>query len=162
MGPSSDESSRLVKVLCPHNIVGSLIGKNGITVNAMIDSSGAKIRFSQASEHYPGTTDRTVLIVGDEVCVLNALQDVTTRMCEVSSQTVCHFYFQPYTASNTYALANHSSYFSFPSCFVVASLHHPCATNTVHSSCRQLMAPLRIPHFYPLLSFYRTSSKLQL
>jgi hypothetical protein len=78
-----DKAACMVKVLCPHTIVGGIIGKSGSTVNSMIEASGARIRVSQAQEFYPGTGDRTILITGGMTNVLTALQYVIIKTFEV-------------------------------------------------------------------------------
>jgi RNA-binding protein Nova len=74
----------IVKILCPWHIAGALIGKGGATIVSMVDASRAKIKFSQNSELYPGTTDRIVIIQGAQQCVDKAIEELVSRLCQVS------------------------------------------------------------------------------
>ena len=74
----------VIKILCPWHIAGALIGKGGATIISIIEASRAKIKFSQNSELYPGTTDRIVVIQGSQMCVDKAIDDLVSRLCQVS------------------------------------------------------------------------------
>jgi hypothetical protein len=54
----------ILKMLVTDNIAGAIIGKNGKTIADMQEECGARIKVSQSSDFYPGTSERTILITG--------------------------------------------------------------------------------------------------
>lgn len=55
----------MLKMLVSSNVAGAIIGKSGKAINEMQEECGARIRVSQASDFYPGTSDRTIVLSGD-------------------------------------------------------------------------------------------------
>ena len=50
----------MIKLLCPAELAGSLIGKAGAVISSLNQLSGANIKVSQNGELYPQTNDRVV------------------------------------------------------------------------------------------------------
>ena len=73
----------MLKLLCPRDVVGAVIGKGGATATALVESSGARIKISQNSELYPGTTDRIILVHGIASNVREAVHKITLKISEV-------------------------------------------------------------------------------
>jgi predicted PilT family ATPase len=51
---------------------GTVIGRQGATINTMQQKSGSRIRVSNAHDYFPGTQERVVLITGTEVSQVEA------------------------------------------------------------------------------------------
>ena len=71
-----------LKVLIPNPIAGLLIGKQGVTINTMTESSGCRIRLSGNNTFYPGTNERLVLLSGTKSAIIMALELVTEKVAE--------------------------------------------------------------------------------
>ena len=54
-----------IKILCPSEYAGSIIGRGGTVISSINQISGASIRVSQNGEYYPTTTDRVIFIFGE-------------------------------------------------------------------------------------------------
>lgn len=66
MQTSASTGKRLaIKFLVPNSTVGSLIGTGGKAIKDLIDVTDARINVSSATEMFPGTSDRVVLISGN-------------------------------------------------------------------------------------------------
>lgn len=52
------------QVLVPDNMIGSILGRGGKTLNELQAQSGTRIRISQRGEYLPGTRDRIVTVRG--------------------------------------------------------------------------------------------------
>lgn len=66
-GNSSEKSypSRvMIKFLLGNGITGSLIGTGGAAIKSLMEITGAKVYVSSGTDHYPGSTDRIILITG--------------------------------------------------------------------------------------------------
>lgn len=64
-----------LKLLVPDQLAGAIIGRAGETLAALEQSTGACLKIAQAGSHYPGTTERAVVIAGDQQAVLRALSE---------------------------------------------------------------------------------------
>lgn len=58
-----------IKALLSNSLTGSLIGTQGKSIKELISITDAKINVSGASDTYPGTTDRVILISGTKEAV---------------------------------------------------------------------------------------------
>lgn len=76
-----------IKLLCPSECIGSLIGKGGSIITSLNQYSGASIKVSQSGEFYPNTTDRVVFIVGEAEKLYVAVDNVVKIVCEVTIDT---------------------------------------------------------------------------
>eukprot|EP00193_Tetraselmis_chui_P011888 CAMPEP_0177790654 /NCGR_PEP_ID=MMETSP0491_2-20121128/23480_1 /TAXON_ID=63592 /ORGANISM="Tetraselmis chuii, Strain PLY429" /LENGTH=306 /DNA_ID=CAMNT_0019312763 /DNA_START=199 /DNA_END=1116 /DNA_ORIENTATION=+ len=70
----------VLKFLLSTEAAGSVIGKNGVTVNELQAQSGTKIQLSKAREFFPGTQERMMLLCGTVSQVLVALHLVFTKL----------------------------------------------------------------------------------
>ena len=59
-------------VSLPDNYIPALLGRGGENLNAIMAASGTKISVSQKGDYVPGTTDRTVTIIGPEAARASA------------------------------------------------------------------------------------------
>mmetsp|Transcript_18102 Transcript_18102/g.45467 ORF Transcript_18102/g.45467 Transcript_18102/m.45467 type:complete len:374 (+) Transcript_18102:186-1307(+) len=69
-----------VKCLISNAAAGSIIGKGGATIAELQQSSNTRIQLSQATEHFPGTSDRMLLTTGGISDVLTALHLMFTKL----------------------------------------------------------------------------------
>ena len=75
-GDNQSSSSRIaIKFLLGNGITGSLIGTKGSAVKCLIDMSGAKVYVSNGDAHFPGSTDRVILVSGSlsQITVVQSL-----------------------------------------------------------------------------------------
>lgn len=79
---TSGMQAHLLKMLCPRDIVGNIIGRGGSIISTMNQTSGARIKISQNGEFFPQTTDRVVAISGPKPTIALALTEIITRMIE--------------------------------------------------------------------------------
>lgn len=90
------------KILCPQPVTGLIIGKGGSIINHMNATCGARIKLSQNNEYYPTTNDRILVISGDRKGMLNAVNELVTRIVEAPERRP-HSYnpdFQPTRSQN--------------------------------------------------------------
>jgi len=66
-------------------LCGFLIGKAGSIISDMIKTTGARIKFSQMNELFPGGSDRVVVITGSTTCVRSAVELIVSKLFEVYS-----------------------------------------------------------------------------
>ena len=71
-----------LKFLVENRHAGTLIGKAGATINQIQTLTQAKIKVSQQSETFPGTSDRVVLVTGQLSAVLLAQAQMLARIVE--------------------------------------------------------------------------------
>jgi hypothetical protein len=93
MGSQTAEKNVLIKLLCPAQIAGSLIGPGGRIIRSVIDTSGARVVISAPTEFYPETQDRIVSVLGITTSVKKAVQDIATRICMVRPSCSVLLYF---------------------------------------------------------------------
>lgn len=72
-----------LKMLVPESIAGAVIGKGGKTISELQEESGARIKVSQASEFYPGSSDRTVMVSGLLQNVVKGQELIWQKISEV-------------------------------------------------------------------------------
>lgn len=70
----------------PDNMVGSIVGKQGQTINEFSRSSGAKIQFSPKNDFAVGTTDRILTITGGMYQVQNAYHLIDAKVAQVENE----------------------------------------------------------------------------
>ena len=80
---SSGVQAFMLKVLCPRDCVGNIIGQGGSVIRELNMTTGAKIKVSQNNEHFPTTTDRIVLISGCKEMINAALSLIITKIIQV-------------------------------------------------------------------------------
>ena len=90
MAAVADSSERLIKMLCPSAVAGSIIGRGGTVINQLNQTTGATIKVSQNKEYFPTTTDRVIAISGNVDAISAALVELVTKMIEVCLH--CIFY----------------------------------------------------------------------
>lgn len=85
-GPDAPHTSqyKLLKILCPNMLIGTIIGRGGSVINQLNQVTGAKIRLSQNNEFFPTTNDRVISISGNLQAIEVALAELITKMVEVS------------------------------------------------------------------------------
>lgn len=92
--PSADSDNAVtLKMLVTNNVAGSLIGKKGATINELQSTSGARIKLSQASDFFPGTRDRIVLVLGHLEAVNRAQALVMERVFQDQQQAAARSQF---------------------------------------------------------------------
>lgn len=86
--PKSKVKARfIVEMEVPDNMVGSLLGKQGQTINELSRASGAKFQFSPKNDFAPGTTDRILTITGGMNQVQNAYKLVDQKVAQVELES---------------------------------------------------------------------------
>lgn len=85
---SKVKSRFLVEMEVPDNMVGSLLGKQGQTINELSRVSGAKFQFSPKNDFAPGTTDRILTITGGMTQVQTAYKLVDQKVAQVELESV--------------------------------------------------------------------------
>jgi len=87
--PKSKVKARfIVEMEVPDNMVGSLLGKQGQTINELSRASGAKFQFSPKNDFAPGTTDRILTITGGMNQVQNAYKLVDQKIAQVELESI--------------------------------------------------------------------------
>lgn len=71
-----------LKFLVTNNAAGSIIGKGGATINQLQEQSSARIKVANSSDFFPGTSERCVLITGNQNALLCAASLVVMKMQE--------------------------------------------------------------------------------
>merc|ERR1712183_491795 len=74
-----------VEMEIPNSMVGSIVGKSGVTINEISRSSGAQISFSGKEEFAPGTQDRILTIKGSKKQVQKAHMLIDSKVLEVEA-----------------------------------------------------------------------------
>ena len=80
---SRAKTTFLVQMEIPDAIVGSIVGKQGQTINEFTRMSGAKINFSGKDEFAAGTNDRILTISGGRNQIYNAYMLVDEKVAQV-------------------------------------------------------------------------------
>lgn len=88
--PSSQSSIRL---LISHNLMGSVIGRNGLKIKAIQDASGARM-FAQ-KEMLPQSTERIVEVHGSAESIGRAIEDIGRALLEDWDRAAGTVYFHP-------------------------------------------------------------------
>ena len=82
-GGNGGGAQYILKMLCPRECVGNIIGKGGSVISGLNMSTGARIKMSQSTEFFPQTTDRVIVISGTKMTVTVALTEIITKIIEV-------------------------------------------------------------------------------
>ena len=80
---ASDPQDRMIKMLCPSAVAGSIIGRAGAVISQLNNTTGARIKVSQNKEFFPTTNDRVIVISGSIDAISAALVELVTKMIEV-------------------------------------------------------------------------------
>lgn len=75
-----------MKLLVSNNVAGSIIGRQGQTINELQSQSSTRIKLSQAGDYYPGTQDRVCLVQGETEAVKNGLRLLLSRLYQLQEQ----------------------------------------------------------------------------
>lgn len=81
----SERKKTSIKMLLSNSQTGSLIGTGGSAIKSLMAQTGAKILVSGNTEHYPGTSDRVVLISGQRDAVVLAETLIWEMIAQLSS-----------------------------------------------------------------------------
>lgn len=85
---SSGVQAYLLKMLCPRECVGNIIGKGGSVISELNVTTGARIKISQNNEFFPQTNDRVIVISGSTEKIASALTELITKMIEVRKSNI--------------------------------------------------------------------------
>ncbi|KAL9716162.1 RNA binding protein, heterogenous nuclear RNP-K like protein [Leucoagaricus gongylophorus] len=93
--PSSMASSpsSSLRLLIPHNLMGTLIGRGGATIKTIQDNSGARMVASK--EMLPQSTERIVEVQGSPDAIGRAIEDIGKCLLEDWERGLGTVYFQP-------------------------------------------------------------------
>ena len=86
---SSGVQAFMLKVLCPRDSVGNIIGQGGSVIRDLNLTTGARIKVSQNNEHFPTTNDRIILISGCKEKINAALSEIITKIIQVCKNNYC-------------------------------------------------------------------------
>ena len=89
---ASSPSSSL-RLLIPHNLMGTLIGRGGATIKTIQDNSGARMVASK--EMLPQSTERIVEVQGSPDAIGRAIEDIGKCLLEDWERGLGTVYFQP-------------------------------------------------------------------
>ena len=78
-----DRRNVYLKVIIPEVYAGGIIGKSGKTISEIQADSDARVKVSHSHDFYPGTNDRTLLIMGGFDNVVSAQELVWHKLVEV-------------------------------------------------------------------------------
>jgi len=70
----------------PNTMVGSIVGKSGVTINEFSRTSGAQISFSGKDEFAPGTQDRILTIKGNYKQIQSAYMMIDQKVAQVEAE----------------------------------------------------------------------------
>ena len=74
--------SAVIKILCPSECAGSIIGKGGSVISHINSISGANMKVSQSGDFFPTTSDRVILIVGEPEKLYVAIDHAVKHLSE--------------------------------------------------------------------------------
>lgn len=77
-GPSSSHTS--IRLLISHNLMGTIIGRNGLKIKAIQDSSGARMIASK--DMLPQSTERIVEVQGAPDAISRAIEEISKCLLE--------------------------------------------------------------------------------
>ena len=70
----------LLKLTVPGYVAGALLGRGGTHLNELKELYGGNIRISTATEHYPGTDERVVILTGTEEQILSLSKHIMEKL----------------------------------------------------------------------------------
>jgi len=79
---NNTDGESLLKILIPNSTAGALIGKGGATMVELQKMFGGKIQLSPNRSLYPGTSERIVVMVGDEEQVARINEHILDKVQE--------------------------------------------------------------------------------
>lgn len=80
MNGGAPAAETTITLSVPDELVGNILGKQGVTMREIISLSGAKVTVSPRGEFVEGTTNRVVTICGSPVCAQTAHMFITQRL----------------------------------------------------------------------------------
>ncbi|GJE87606.1 KH domain-containing protein [Phanerochaete sordida] len=90
---ASSSSQSSIRLLISHNLMGSVIGRNGLKIKAIQDNSGARM-FAQ-KEMLPQSTERIVEVHGSSESIGRAIEDIGRALLEDWDRATGTVYFHP-------------------------------------------------------------------
>lgn len=78
--PTPAEADITITLAVPDELVGNILGKQGVTMREIISLSGARVALSSRGEFVEGTTNRLVTITGSPVCAQTAHMFITQKL----------------------------------------------------------------------------------
>lgn len=86
---ATGQSMRLhVKILVSNSAAGSIIGKVGMNIHQTQLQTGAKVQLSKATQYFPGTIDRTLLVKGNLSQIISALYSIYVRLIDENAAPI--------------------------------------------------------------------------
>jgi len=85
-----------IRLLISHNLMGSVIGRNGLKIKAIQDSSGA--RMTAAKDMLPQSTERIVEVQGTSESIGRAVEEIGRCLLEDWERGLGTVYYHPGTA----------------------------------------------------------------
>lgn len=83
-----DARNVMLKMLCPNDVAGSVIGRGGSNL-ATLRSSGGTIHISKNGECYPDHLDRVIVMTGSISTVLSMTDNIVKLLFEVCLARPC-------------------------------------------------------------------------
>lgn len=80
VAPNATSSPSAIRLLVSHNLMGSVIGKNGLKIKAIQDSSGARMVASK--DMLPQSTERIVEVQGTAEAIGRAIEEIGRALLE--------------------------------------------------------------------------------
>ncbi|KAI0080091.1 cytoplasmic protein [Panus rudis PR-1116 ss-1] len=91
--PNGSAPSSSIRLLISHNLMGSVIGRNGLKIKAIQDSSGA--RMTAAKEMLPQSTERIVEVSGSAEAIGRAIEEIGRALLEDWERGTGTVFFHP-------------------------------------------------------------------
>eukprot|EP01026_Neomeris_dumetosa_P013461 TRINITY_DN1470_c1_g1_i6.p1 TRINITY_DN1470_c1_g1~~TRINITY_DN1470_c1_g1_i6.p1 ORF type:complete len:315 (-),score=30.07 TRINITY_DN1470_c1_g1_i6:948-1892(-) len=104
---SEDETAIEVQLTAPIRLCGSIIGKQGATINHFKEDSGASIRVQALDSVLHGVQERIITLGGSSPQILRAMCLIVTKMSE--DQSYQNYISQPITSSTQVGLLHSNS-----------------------------------------------------
>ncbi|KAK6137881.1 hypothetical protein DH2020_028389 [Rehmannia glutinosa] len=80
--PDNEEKGTHLRFLLSNAEAGSIIGKNGSTINSIQSQSGARVQLSRNFEYFPGTSDRIIMVSGAVDDILKAVDLILSKLLD--------------------------------------------------------------------------------
>ncbi|CAL1695468.1 unnamed protein product [Somion occarium] len=91
--PNASTSTSSIRLLISHNLMGSVIGRNGLKIKAIQDSSGA--RMTASKDMLPQSTERIVEVQGSSESIGRAIEEIGRALLEDWERGLGTVYFHP-------------------------------------------------------------------
>ncbi|TFL03614.1 hypothetical protein BDV98DRAFT_503782, partial [Pterulicium gracile] len=97
LSPSQQHTHTAIRLLISHNLMGTIIGRNGLKIKAIQDSSGARMIASK--DMLPQSTERIVEVQGTPDAISRAIDEIGRCLLEDWERGVGTVLFHPGTAT---------------------------------------------------------------